>query len=115
MIMMMMMITSYDYDSDLPYLAKSSELGRRNPKDDAGVEDKEMCRAKVLHVCTIRIIIQLNVRFPNLRLAKVDLFQPSVLTWLPGQILIRPVQPHPPIHLKNRNLLIKVEVYERHS
>ena len=29
-----------------------------------------------LHVCAVRIIIQLNVGFPDLRLAKVDLFQP---------------------------------------
>ena len=82
-----------------------------------------------LHVCAVRIIIQLNVGFPDLRLAKVDLFQPcreqiiqskngenpkekkskidlrwrglntSELSWIPGQILICPVQSHPAVHL----------------
>ena len=37
-----------DGDNYWIYLAKSSELGGGNPKDDAGVEDKEMCRTKVL-------------------------------------------------------------------
>ena len=46
-------------------------------------------------------VLQVNVRFPNLLAAQMDLVHAVIELGVPGEVLVSPVKPHPRVNVQN--------------
>ena len=46
-------------------------------------------------------VLQVNVRFPDLLAAKMDLVHAGIVLGVPGEVLVSPVKPHPRVNVQH--------------
>ena len=72
------------------------------------VINNEVNVSVMVHIVPVSIVVQVNIWLPQIALFQMNLFETSVVTGIPGKVVVVPLKPHPGIEFQNRLPRIKI-------